>query len=169
AMASAPGVGGVVAVPPLRFLLSHLRAAPPLLARIRRALKAGGTIVVADPDFSGHFSYPASAAFQRYVELYAQTLRRRGGDANIGVRLPTLLRESGFTRIQAGVSQPAGVDGDAKLMAALTLENIAESVVAEGLASRAEMDGLIAELHALARDGRTLASAARVVEAWAVA
>ena len=74
--------------------------------------------------------------------------------------------ESGFEKVQMNVVQPAGIEGDVKLLNPLTMENIADAVLAEGLASRTEIDQIIAELYAFARTPGTVACAARVVEAW---
>src|SRR5581483_12394792 len=49
---------------------------------------AGGTVVLEDIDFRGHFCHPECAAFSRYVHLYTQAAHRRGADPNIGPRLP---------------------------------------------------------------------------------
>jgi ubiquinone/menaquinone biosynthesis C-methylase UbiE len=149
-----------------RFLLSHLPNPAAALAKIGRTLRPGGILVVADTDFRGHFCYPVSPSLGRYVELYTQTVKRRGGDANIGPRLPALLAESGFQNVQMSVSQPVGTEGEVKLINPLTMENISEAVIAEGLASRSEIDQIVAELHEFARAPGTVASGARVVEAW---
>jgi ubiquinone/menaquinone biosynthesis C-methylase UbiE len=149
-----------------RFLLSHLPDPAPPLAKIRRALRPGGILVVADTDFRGHFSDPDCPALRRYVELYTQTVKRRGGDANIGPRLPALLAKSGFRNVQMSVSQPAGTEGEVKLINPLTMENVSDAVIAEGLASRAEIDQIVAELYEFARAPGTVTSGARVVEAW---
>jgi len=149
-----------------RFLLSHLPDPTGALAKIRRALRPGGILVVADTDFRGHFCDPDCAAVWRYVELYSRTVQRRGGDANIGPRLPRLLAASGFRNVQMSVSQPAGAEGEVKLINPLTMENTSDAVIAEGLASRAEIDQIVAELYDFARAPGTVASGARVVEVW---
>ena len=93
-------------------------------------------------------------------------MRRRGGDPDLGRRLPLLLLDAGFARVGMRVVQPAAFEGEVKLLNPLTMEAIAPAVVAEGLAPPAEVARLVAELEALARDPRTLVSAARVVQAW---
>jgi ubiquinone/menaquinone biosynthesis C-methylase UbiE len=149
-----------------RFLLSHLPNPAAALAKIRQALRPGRMLVVADTDFSGYFSDPKCPALWRYVELYTQTVKRRGGDANIGPRLPRLLAENGFEKVQMNVVQPAGAEGEVKLLTPLTMENIADAVLAEGLASRAEIVQLVAELYEFARAPGTVGAGPRVVEAW---
>ena len=149
-----------------RFLLTHLPDPDPIIAKIRHALLPGGVFVVADIDFRGYFSYPESAAFARYVALYTEAVQRRGGDPNIGPRLPALLKSAGFEKIQMSVAQPSGLDGEVKLITPLTMENIDDAVIAEGLASQAEIDQIVAELYAFARATGTVGCMPRVVEAW---
>ena len=74
------------------------------------------------------------------MELYTETVRRRGGDANIGPRLPKLLTEAGFEGIEMNVVQPAGTNGEVKRMTPVTMENIRDAVLAEELASRDDID-----------------------------
>jgi len=149
-----------------RFLLTHLANPAQALAKMRLALRPGGVIVIEDIDFRGHFSNPDCPALWRYVELYTETVRRRGADANIGPRLPSLLLEAGFENVRMNVVHPAGSDGEVKLLNPLTMENIADAVLAEGLASVSEVDRLVAELYEFARTPGTVASMPRVVEAW---
>ena len=64
------------------------------------------------------------------------------------------------------VVQPAGFDGEVKLIVAITMENIADALLGERLASQEQVDGIVDELYAQASDGRTVMSAPRVVQAW---
>jgi SAM-dependent methyltransferase len=149
-----------------RFVLTHLSNPDQALANMRHSLRPGGILVVEDIDFRGYFCYPESAAFWRYVELYTRTAQRRGADPNIGPRLPGLLTEAGFEGVQVNVVQPTGITGEVKLISPLTMENIADAVLAEGLASRVEIDQLIDELYEFARAPGTVGCTPRVVQAW---
>lgn len=149
-----------------RFVLTHLPTPEHALTRMRRALRPGGIIAVEDIDFRGYFCHPDCGAVRRYVDLYTQTVRRRGGDPNIGPRLPALLSGAGFEAVQMNVVQQAGTLGEVKLITPITMENIAEAVVAEGLASQAEIDEIVAELYAFARNPSSVLSMPRFVEAW---
>jgi hypothetical protein len=62
--------------------------------------------------------------------------------------------------------QPAGLEGEAKLMPALTLENIKATAVRHGIAEADEIDRVVDELYALARDPRTYLAIPRVVQVW---
>ena len=124
-------------------------------------------MILEDIDFSGHFVYPESAAFNRYHELYCTVVRRRGGDPNIGPRLPQLLRYCGFADIKVSVVQPMALEGEVKMITPLTLENIAEAVIQEGLVTREELSDLVRELYDYADNPETLAGTPRVVQTWA--
>ena len=105
-----------------RFLLTHLDDPSHAVAAIFRQVRPGGLVIVEDTDFSGSFTYPASRAFRRYYELYCTVVRRRGGDPDIGPRLPTLLADGGFEEVELSVFQPIGTEGEVKLINPLTME-----------------------------------------------
>jgi hypothetical protein len=63
--------------------------------------------------------------------------------------------------------QPAGLSGDVKLIGPITLDAIADAVLAAGLATEHELNQLADELQALAESDTTLMSIPRVVQAWA--
>jgi hypothetical protein len=129
-------------------------------------LRPGGTIAIEDIEFKGHFCYPDCPALWRYVELYTETVRRRGADANIGPRLPSLLTAAGFESVDMTVVQPAGLAGDVRTLAPLTMEYIVDSVLEERLATREEMDRVVAELYEFANTPGTIGSGPRIFQVW---
>lgn len=149
-----------------RFLLTHLSDPASAVNAFYRHVRPGGVVAVEDIDFSGHFTHPESKAFRRYHELYCATVIRRNGDPNIGPRLPGLLKQCGFNDIGVAVAQPIGMQGEAKLLNPLTMENIADAVLEDGLASPEEIDELVRELYAFAADPDTVAGLPRVIQAW---
>ncbi len=149
-----------------RFLLTHLSDPAGTVRTLYRHLQPGGMIAVEDIDFKGAFTYPESSAYQRYDELYCATVRRRGGDPHIGPRLPSLLQAAGFEQVGVAVVQPVGVEGEAKLLNPLTMERIADAVLADGLATVDEIDEIVRALYEFAADPATVAGLPRVVQAW---
>jgi len=150
-----------------RFILQHLQDPERLLLKIWKALRPGGVVVVTDTDFRGYFSEPDNPDLRRHVELYTETVKRRGGDPNIGPRLPALLTRAGFENVQLSVVQHASTGGEIKLITPLSMENEAEAVVAEGLASKVEVDRIVSELYKFARDPETVLSGPRIIQTWA--
>ncbi len=149
-----------------RFLLTHLSDPAGAVAAFFQHLRPGGVVAVEDIDFSGYFSYPESNAFRRYQALYCATVSRRGGDPNIGPRLPSLLERAGFEDIGVSVVQPVGTRGEVKLLNPITMENIAGAVLEDGLATREEIDDVVRELYEFAANPSTVAGLPRIVQAW---
>ena len=154
-----------------RFLLTHMADPEASATRIAGGLRPGGVLVVEDIDFTGGFCHPVNAAYDRYAELYTKAALARGVDPNIGPRLPGLLVAAGCERVRLNVVQPAGMtpeghEGDVKLVSSLTLENVADAAIDEDLATREEIDALIAELRRVAFDTTTVLAIPRIVQAW---
>lgn len=151
-----------------RFLLTHLSDPVAVLGVMRDSLKTGGVIAVEDIDMSGAFCYPENPHFHRLTELYSKVVRRKGGDPDIGYKLPSLLRRAGLETIQVGLVQPLHLEGEEKKLMLVTLENITEPVLAEGLSNRDELDSTIEGLTAFTADPTTLVSLPRVFQSWGV-
>ena len=149
-----------------RCLLTHLADPGTLLSALRRQLRPGGVMAVEDIDFRGHCAEPDCPALHRYVDLYSLSVRKRGADPNIGPRLPALLREAGFRDVRMRLVHPAGLDTNLKLLAAVTLENISEAVLADRLIGEAELAAAIEELHAFAREPHTILGGPRIFQGW---
>lgn len=149
-----------------RFLLSHLNQPEKCVAAIVEACAPEGVIVVEDTDFAGSFCYPDCAAFDRYKELYQELLQRRGGDSNIGPKLPAMLRKAGIQAVELNVIHPAHIRGEGKLMAPLTMSRISHALSAERLATKEEVQQILTELNRVAADGETIISLPRIFQVW---
>lgn len=150
-----------------RFLLTHLSDPASAVSAFHHHLIPGGRLGLEDIDFTGYFTHPQSTAFLRYRELYYSVVRRRGGDPDIGPRLPGLVMDAGFENIGVNVVQPLATEGDPKLISPLTMEAISGPVLEDGLATQEEIDALIQELYDFAANPRTVAGMPRVVQVWA--
>jgi SAM-dependent methyltransferase len=149
-----------------RFLLTHLADPADAVAWMRGQLRPAGLLVVEDIDCRGHFCDPPNPAFERYVRLYTDLVRRHGADPCIGPRLPGLLRAAGCGDVAMHVVHPAGFDPDVKLMAPLTAAAIAARLESAGLVSRLDAEALVRDLHAFAREPGSIMSLPRIVQAW---
>lgn len=151
-----------------RFLLTHLKDPEGVIGLLRDRVRSGGILAVEEIDFSGSYTVPDFDAYHRYHDLYVAVVQRRGGDPNIGRRLPLLLARGGFENVEISVVQPMAVAGDAKLLNPLTMQNIADTVIGDGLARRDEVDSIVDELFRFASDPATIAGLPRIVQAWGV-
>lgn len=149
-----------------RFLLTHLPEPQRALERLVRAARPGGVVAVEDIEFVGHFSHPACPAFDRYVSLYQQVVRSRGGDPNIGPRLAEMFLHAGLKEVRLSVAQPAFRRGSGKRMAQVTLEHIREAVMAGRLATSEEIDAAVRGLDEFANNPRTTLSLPRIFQVW---
>ena len=57
--------------------------------------------------------------------------------------------------MQPSIAQPAGIEGEVKLLPPLTIENIKAMAVKHGVATAEEVDAVVDELYAIARDPTT--------------
>ena len=147
-----------------RFLLTHLRDPAAVLRRMVGAARPGGVIVVEDIDHAGVFSYPHSPALEQFVGLYNRVVRSRGADPEIGPRLPGLFREVGLAELHVSHVQPVYIDGEAKQIHRITLDNIAPALTAAGFATQAELAELTAALDAFLTRPDTLVSTPRIFQ-----
>lgn len=88
-------------------LLQHVESPAVALQELRRVLRPGGVIGVADADFDGSVIWPSNRALERSSEILSHTRRH----PRIGKQLRGLLGEAGFVRTEAFVS--AGARGNA--------------------------------------------------------
>ena len=149
-----------------RFLLSRVPNPGDVLDRMVRALRPGGIVVVEDEEFAGQFCHPRSAAFDRYAELYAAALRRRGGDPEIGPTLPARLDAQGLEDVGVNVVQPTFRQNEGKRLPGLTMAHLGPELEAHHLADLDEVEELTAQLEELAHDETSIVGLPRVYQCW---
>jgi SAM-dependent methyltransferase len=150
----------------VRFLLTHLADPARALRRLTRALRQGGVLVVEDVEMGGLFCHPPSPLFESGVHLYCAASRRKGGDPEIGPRLPGLLEAAGLHEVGVNLVQPVLRRGPGKELMSLTLQRIAAAATAEGLVSVGEVDELVKEIAAYEARPDTLIGAPRIFQVW---
>jgi len=150
-----------------RFILSHLPGPAAVVESMAAALRPGGIFVVEDVDFGGAFCHPPNTGYERYCSLYREVVNRRGGNAELGRELYGMCLDAGLAEVEVDVVQPTHGGGEPeKALSLSTLTNIADAVIAEGLANADEVAELIAELTRYTANPRAIVSVPRIFQVW---
>lgn len=147
-----------------RFLLTHLSHPQTVIEKMKMAVKPGGLIAVEDLEFSGHFCYPKCPAFDKYIQLYQQVVQNKGGDPEIGLKLPGMLKKAGFKEVNLNLVQPTFMEGEGKSIAQITMEKIRSAILEQGLSSPDEINTIISELKEFAQNSETIISLPRIFQ-----
>jgi ubiquinone/menaquinone biosynthesis C-methylase UbiE len=140
----------------MRLLLCHLVEPAKVLVEAYRLLKPGGSLVCQDLHMSSLYCFPASPAYASMVEHGLATGRILGVDYNYGLRLPVAAKEAGFSEVEVRLNQPAYLRGEEKRLWEHTFAEVAPAIARAGVASKAELDRLLAEMRACADDENVL-------------
>ncbi len=150
-----------------RFLLCHLTDPAKALAEMSSLLKPGGILVCEDHDDGGIFTEPPTHAYKRLVEISAAVNHSHGLDSYVGLKLPRLFRETGFTQPETKVNQIAVLRGKEKRFWELTLREAASAILAAHASTSEELDAICEEMRKIAQDESILLMLARVTQVWA--
>jgi ubiquinone/menaquinone biosynthesis C-methylase UbiE len=83
-----------------RFILEHLPEPQKAIHEMKRALKPGGRIFLADDDHQAMILFPEPEGFQQLWTAYTDSFVEVGNDPFIGRKLPSLLMSAGFMDVR---------------------------------------------------------------------
>jgi ubiquinone/menaquinone biosynthesis C-methylase UbiE len=124
-----------------------------VLAEIRRVLRADGLAAVSDDDLGTIVMAPERPDLRRAAELFERAVAHEGGNTRYSRNLRALMLQAGFARTQ-GFAHAPEVYGDSAAtrwfadfaVGVLSAPAMAELIVSEGWATRAELDATLAAL-----------------------
>ncbi len=113
-----------------RFLFQHLARPLDAMAEIRRALKPGGRLLIADVDDAVFNILPELPGLTPMMEIAAAAQSERGGDRRIGRKLPHYLKRAGFedvtTDIEVISSDDIGLEAFIEITSRFKIELLPE-------------------------------------------
>lgn len=146
-----------------RFLLSHLQQPEVVLNKMARSVVKGGSVIVEDIDFSGHFCHPSSDAFSAYVNYYCTISRNNSQNPYIGLALPSMFQDEPLLdRVTFDVIQPCHQEGPGKWMAFNTMDKIKDTILHHGLSDQAAIEKVLSELKRFTLNDRSIISLPRI-------
>jgi len=148
----------------VRFLLTHLPGCERIVPKLLRALRPGGALALEDIEFKGYVSHPSNSAHDRYVDLYREVVRRRGGNADIGPHLLGMFTAAGLQDAALRIVYPEPTEGCGKEISILTMIGISEAVLAEKLIEEQELRTILSELERYTRDPNSIICGPRIFQ-----
>ena len=148
-----------------RWVFSFLGDLDPVLAKLRRALKPGGVLVIQDYNHEGVSVFPESAGFEAAIRATRAFYRGAGGDPWVAARLPGPLRRSGFELEEIRPHVRAG-NGESPVFRWLDafFPTFVRTYAEAGLMSEEEVESFDEEWAALARNPDALLFSPMIVD-----
>ena len=147
-----------------RCVLSHQSDPRSGLRAMVAATRPGGTILVEDVEVAAIWSSPRCDALTRHVALYVAAAHGLGARPDVGSELAGMLREVGANDVEVDVVQPLLRTPEDIGAHARTMEAIAGPVIAQGLATEAEVAQLVIDLDTFASTPGAVATLPRIIQ-----
>ena len=134
-------------------VLMYVRDPVAALTEMRRVLRPDGLAAVSDDDLGTIVMSPERPELLRGAELFERAVAHEGGNTRYSRHLRSLMLQAGFARTQ-GFGHAPEVYGDAAgtrwfadfAVGVLSAPTMAELIVSEGWATRAELDATLTAL-----------------------
>ncbi len=137
-----------------RWVLCFVRNPEAVIRGVARALKPGGTFAIQEYlHYEGILLAPQSTAFLRFVSIVSNSWNERGGDTNVGMRLPGLLAKHGLNPVEIRpLHRIARPKSQLWKWPAIFIETYAPKLVEEGRMTVEEHSALVRDWEARTND-----------------
>jgi SAM-dependent methyltransferase len=150
-----------------RALLQHVTDPVDMLRRMWAGVRPGGVLIAEDTDFERAFCEPPNVGFDFFIRNYIALLTKRGGDANVGRRLFGYVRSLGVSDVNLSATLHPFSFGEKKALLLSTLEFSSAAMVAEGLATDAEVVAAYKSMSRHVDDPDTIHAGPALIQVWA--
>lgn len=150
-----------------RLVLMHLQRPIEAVRALRGLVRPGGRVLCEELDLTHWLCDPPAACMERFIAWNLKLGDHRHEDFRLGGSLHRLFREAGFAEPEVSGHLPLVLHGEEKRLLAMTFDQFAPALVAEGLAPEAEVRQTSQELAQLAADQTTLLGFPLLVQVWA--
>jgi ubiquinone/menaquinone biosynthesis C-methylase UbiE len=150
-----------------RSLLQHLSDPVDMLSRMWAGVRPGGVLIAEDTDFQRAFCEPPNDGFDFFVRNYTALLVKRGSDANVGRRLFGYVRSLGVSEVNVSATLHPFSSGEKKALTLSTLEFSSTAMVAEGLASEAEVTAAYESMSRHVDNPDSITAGPAMIQIWA--
>jgi SAM-dependent methyltransferase len=147
-----------------RCVLTHQSDPAAGLAAMVEAAHPGGLVLIEDVEVAAVWSSPPNEALRRHLDLYVAAAHGLGARPDFACEIAPTLAALGATDIHVDVLQPVLRTPEDLRAHACTMEAIAPPILAQGLATAAEVADLVAQLEAFAETAGAVATLPRVVQ-----
>jgi len=150
-----------------RLVLVNVPQPDEILAEAVSLLKPGGLIAFHEAVWPVHTVDPPLPAWDRLYKILQAYAASNQTDLFVGRRLPRMLREQGVIDVKARpIIHSYDIDHGRRMLAHQFVENVADGVVAEGLASEQEYAELASELKHHLENRDTFVISCLFIQAW---
>jgi hypothetical protein len=134
---------------------------------MRDLVRPGGVVACEELDLSHCFCEPPTDAMRRLLELNLAIANHRGHHFHLGSWMHRLFREVGFHHPQCSFAFPAVLTGPTKRLLTLTLQEFSVKLIADGVATPAEVEDVIRGMEKTDTDETTLYAMPLMGQVWA--
>jgi ubiquinone/menaquinone biosynthesis C-methylase UbiE len=150
-----------------RVTLKHLSRPDDAVAEMRDLLRPGGAVVCEEAVLDTSACDPPSEAHRRLQTISWTMFERMGCDWQVARRLYHIIREKGFKYPNISYYQPVFVRGEEKRFEERSFREVADRIVASGIATAEEVAEIADAVQKLTEDEGVVYSLSRMTQVWA--
>lgn len=146
-----------------RFLMVHLQDPLKAITELKKILKPKGRLIISELDNATWYSYPASEALQKDINLLCETGKLRAIDLEIGKKLYSFFGKNHFSNIKVDIAQPVLNARDREYLIA-KIQSWGKKYLEHNLVTKEELEDLLDNIKDLVSNEEYLLAGARMFQ-----